>query len=531
MEPSASRPVSLWWQNPERVESLARGVFEGGGAKGILYVGALEGTLRRKLWFSEVAGASAGAIVATLVACGMEPRHMRSEMEKALDALSPPRLTNAWRRLRCGAGFLDQTALRDWLRGVLGRQCQLLNAAMAGETPTFEELFAATHIDLFVVAADLSARQVMVFNRKLTPRAEIASAVTASASIPLAFTPMHFITAAPDTGTLAERKPLSRVVADGGIAANYPAFVFTDKGFRKYVGLESDHETNPVVGFLLDEEPDQRRAVLDLYRRGQFAGTLDEIIEAATTNSSSAWPKVPRFRRRVQPRSGIGAIVNRAWELLDQALYVLELPLLTALSVLGGLVDRPAFWKWPSPANRHVRLWMSALRPWIATSPVPLVLGVTAFTLMFSIGFSVVAGWVVVAAGWVLASIRTYRWSDLYDLYRAFFKVSLLVVAVAALVLAGWIFVLGLGSFGLLRLLYPTLGWLGHPLVRTFLQAPAAPPWAGCGENETVVRLQVPAGLTTLGAGPDVDLDAALTTADHSAFTTLDPAAGSDRKA
>ena len=226
----------------------------------------------------------------------------------------------------------------------------------------------------------------MVFNRKLTPRAEIASAVTASASIPLAFTPMHFITAAPDTGTLAERKPLSRVVADGGIAANYPAFVFTDKGFRKYVGLESDHETNPVVGFLLDEEPDQRRAVLDLYRRGQFAGTLDEIIEAATTTSSSAWPKVPRFRRRVQPRSGIGAIVNRAWELLDQALYVLELPLLTALSVLGGLVDRPAFWKWPSPANRHVRLWMSALRPWIATSPVPLVLGVTAFTLMFSIG-------------------------------------------------------------------------------------------------------------------------------------------------
>jgi predicted acylesterase/phospholipase RssA len=88
---SASRSVSLWWQNSERVERLTRGVFEGGGAKGILYVGALEGMLRRKLWFSEVAGASAGAIVATLVASGMEPRQMRSEMEKALDALSPPK--------------------------------------------------------------------------------------------------------------------------------------------------------------------------------------------------------------------------------------------------------------------------------------------------------------------------------------------------------------------------------------------------------------------------------------------------------
>src|SRR5437773_683673 len=56
VEPSAGDPSGRWWFDPERVEGFVHGVFEGGGAKGILYVGALRGVLRRKLWFSSVAG-------------------------------------------------------------------------------------------------------------------------------------------------------------------------------------------------------------------------------------------------------------------------------------------------------------------------------------------------------------------------------------------------------------------------------------------------------------------------------------------
>lgn len=52
---------------------LVLGVFEGGGAKGVLYVGALEAMAERNLWFSAVAGSSAGAITAALIASGMGP--------------------------------------------------------------------------------------------------------------------------------------------------------------------------------------------------------------------------------------------------------------------------------------------------------------------------------------------------------------------------------------------------------------------------------------------------------------------------
>ena len=62
-------------------------VFKGGGAKGIAYVGALEALEMWDVKCVEVAGSSAGAITATLVACGytaaevieLMPRRPRSD--------------------------------------------------------------------------------------------------------------------------------------------------------------------------------------------------------------------------------------------------------------------------------------------------------------------------------------------------------------------------------------------------------------------------------------------------------------------
>jgi hypothetical protein len=72
-----------------------------------------------------------------------------------------------------------------------------------------------------------------------------------------------------------------------------------------------------------------------------------------------------------------------------------------------------------------------------------------------------------------------------------------------------------------LRVGYPTLGMLGYPLMTTFLQAPAAPPWAGHGKNETVIRLRVPRELTTLGVGPGMNLNQALLDAENTAYVSL----------
>ena len=83
-ESSASLPTQSqdWWLDPTRVEGFVHGVFEGGGAKGVLYAGALEGTLRRKLWFKAVAGSSAGAITAAMIAAGMTPAEIRTSQSR-----------------------------------------------------------------------------------------------------------------------------------------------------------------------------------------------------------------------------------------------------------------------------------------------------------------------------------------------------------------------------------------------------------------------------------------------------------------
>ena len=48
----------------------AYGIFEGGGAKGLAHAGALKAAEENEIRFVGVAGASAGAIVASLVAAG-----------------------------------------------------------------------------------------------------------------------------------------------------------------------------------------------------------------------------------------------------------------------------------------------------------------------------------------------------------------------------------------------------------------------------------------------------------------------------
>jgi NTE family protein len=60
----------------------ADGVFEGGGVKGIAFVGALEAAEEAGItrWVN-LAGTSAGAIIASLLAIGHTPAQLRSILE------------------------------------------------------------------------------------------------------------------------------------------------------------------------------------------------------------------------------------------------------------------------------------------------------------------------------------------------------------------------------------------------------------------------------------------------------------------
>ncbi len=67
------RPVApLKPGKPPRWSLQVDGAFEGGGAKGFCYLGALDAFSRAGIWFDRVAGCSAGSITAALIAAGYE---------------------------------------------------------------------------------------------------------------------------------------------------------------------------------------------------------------------------------------------------------------------------------------------------------------------------------------------------------------------------------------------------------------------------------------------------------------------------
>lgn len=94
-------------------------MFKGGGAKGICYAGALEECERWEIEFAEVAGASAGAITATLVACGYTAEDMIEMMPEALDAIGsvPIALAMVGR-----PGLLGNEKLYEFLRDAIWRR-------------------------------------------------------------------------------------------------------------------------------------------------------------------------------------------------------------------------------------------------------------------------------------------------------------------------------------------------------------------------------------------------------------------------
>jgi len=495
-----------WWLDPTRVEGFVHGVFEGGGAKGVLYAGALEGLLRRKLWFKAVAGSSAGAITAAMIAAGMTPAEIRDEKEPGLKAMARPTRWSGYRRMRWGTGFLDHERILDWLTKILRGQSRRLGLDVDDRGPTFAALSERTGIDLFVVAVDLSARHLAVFNGALTPETRVAEAVMASATIPFALEPRIFHSA-------REKATQWRVFVDGGVASNFPTFVFRDEGFRRYSGLDDRVDDTPVVGFLLDEPLSAKRRdeTRDVYRTGEFVGSYYEGLAALAdaAGASSQSPKRPRFRTPsdVPGWSRPLRILARP---VARLLGLVEIAVLALACELGKLVRyQPArddlTWRWKTPAPRRARSVVRLLKIWLGVSVIPLLLGLATYALAFWVGY-------VIAAGYVIDDLS--HSSVLGKVIGGLF-------ALAAFVVAAGLWLLGMVTFLSLRSIYRSAGILGSDVVETYLNT-SAPPWAGEAPNECVIRLTVPGNIGTLGIAEDADLDGALSKAAEATFRELE---------
>ena len=273
------------------------GIFEGGGAKGFAHIGALHAAEANGLEFIGVAGASAGAIVATLVAAGFNAARIMNADRREDNILerhhsSPVALLGEtrWRRfrrfrrgvrrfamatmlggiaggiivaprtamvalgLRRRRGYFSTEPIRSFVNMILREQLIDLHANHGMPSEGIPERIRFSDFDyekfpqlrpLKIVATDLASGCLMVFDRHLTPDAEIAEAVAASVAIPMIFEPVEM--------TSYPGGPF----ADGGLVSNLPIWVFAEEKLA-FERANPGQPPVPIIGFMLVEKDSQK---------------------------------------------------------------------------------------------------------------------------------------------------------------------------------------------------------------------------------------------------------------------------------
>ncbi|MEW6297959.1 MAG: patatin-like phospholipase family protein [Thermodesulfobacteriota bacterium] len=223
-------------------------VFEGGGIKGIGLAGAIAVTEGLGYEFFNVAGTSAGAIVAALVAAGYRAKELHAIMQtldyskfKDEGLLDKIPLIGKIASLGLEKGIYEGAYLEAWIREKLE----------AKGKRTFKDLVIEECKDspkyrykLQVIASDVSRGKFLVLPRDITDygvdpdELDIAKAVRMSMSIPLFFEPV--------TLTLKDAQEPCYIV-DGGVLSNFPIHLFDDG---------TADPPWPTFGYLLAESPD-----------------------------------------------------------------------------------------------------------------------------------------------------------------------------------------------------------------------------------------------------------------------------------
>ena len=123
---------------------MADAVFEGGGVKGLGLVGAVAVAEERGYQWVNVAGTSAGAIVAALVAAGYNAAEMKEVMDeldynnfKDTSLLDRVPLAGPIASLIFEKGIYEGKFFENWMRGLLHKK----------NVETFEDLILEEHRD------------------------------------------------------------------------------------------------------------------------------------------------------------------------------------------------------------------------------------------------------------------------------------------------------------------------------------------------------------------------------------------------
>ncbi|MBM4447544.1 MAG: patatin-like phospholipase family protein [Chloroflexi bacterium] len=224
---------------------LANAVFEGGGVKGIGLVGAVAVAEERGYQWVNVAGTSAGAIVAALLAAGYSAAEIRGILAdldyrefKDASVLDRVPLVGQLVSLTFEKGIYEGKFFEDWIRELLLKK----------NVETFGDLILDEYkrnkqfrFKLRVIASDISRGRLLVLPQDIAKygvRPEdlnVAAAIRMSMSIPFFY----------EAVSLKNMKTNQvSYIVDGGILSNFPVWLFDpDKGIPE----------RPTFGFKLVE--------------------------------------------------------------------------------------------------------------------------------------------------------------------------------------------------------------------------------------------------------------------------------------
>jgi len=274
-------------------------VFEGGGAKGSVFAGALEVFFAAGHQPARLVGTSAGAITATLLAAGYTPAEMLAAVNEQRDG--KPRF----------ASFMDVPVASEF-DATMKQECQLqtilnrldipgvpsflsdridkiLIDQLLNLSPHFRQLFAFVECgglfsghtfvewlneklqdhgvprgctlrqmneikgcDLSLVITDTTNREMRVLNHRTTPDVPVAMAVRMSMSIPFVWREVVW---QKEWGTYGGVDITDAKIVDGGGLSNFPIDLIacSDDRIKKIMGERADPNAAFNLGMLIDE--------------------------------------------------------------------------------------------------------------------------------------------------------------------------------------------------------------------------------------------------------------------------------------
>lgn len=219
----------------------ADAVFEGGGARGIAFVGAIQAMEEEKVQWQRIAGTSAGAVIAALLASGYKSYEIRkhlSELDfsklRGRTFINRIPIFGSLLELIIHLGIYKNDYLETWVDSLLSEK----------GIKTFADLPDGK---LKIIASDVSNGQMLILpddlsRYRMTPAdIKVSTAVMMSTSIPFFYRPVIW----------KSKDRNKSYILDGALLSNFPIWIF-----------DTDHPRFPTFGFRFVKEKVNINAVI-----------------------------------------------------------------------------------------------------------------------------------------------------------------------------------------------------------------------------------------------------------------------------